>query len=87
MASIRTHSKKHTLRGVLISFLLALSQFGQFFILASVFYKTAYWKDEYDLHMDKMYMSLFAMFYGIYGAGMANHFLGDFGKAKKANKK
>jgi hypothetical protein len=87
MESIRVNSKKSSMKSLFLSLLLGFSQFGQFFVFAAVFYAAAYWKDKYNLKMDEFFISLFALFFGVYGAGMANQFMGDLGKAKKASKK
>ena len=87
MDSIQAGSKKSSLKSLFLSFLLGVSQFGQFFVFAAVFYAAAYWKDKYNLKMDEFFTSLFALFFGVYGAGMANQFMGDLGKAKKASKR
>ena len=86
LASVEKSSRVGSLRSLLLSLLLGVSQFGQFLLFAAVFYATAFWKDKYHIQMDELFISLFALFFGVYGAGLANQFIGDIGKARKANK-
>lgn len=69
---------------MILSFLLGFSQFGQFLIFGSVYMAIAYWHEKYNIKMSDFYTGLFALFYGVYGAGMANQFMGDIGKAQSA---
>ena len=87
MRSVLESSKKTSARSLWLSLLLGISQFGQFFLFAAVFYASAYWKDKYNMQMDELFISLFALFFGVYGAGMANQFMGDIGKARNASRK
>lgn len=68
----------------MLSFCLGVSQFGTYFLFAAVFYAAGHWIEKYHLDMSRLFMALFALFFGVMGASMANQFLGDLGKSKQA---
>lgn len=84
MNSIQSVSKKAFKKSLCISILLGVSQFGQFIVFAIIFYASGVWREKYNLDMEKMFTAIFALIFGVYGAGMANQFIGDIGKAQAA---
>ena len=87
MSSIQINSKKAFKKSLCLSILLGFSQFGQFIVFAIVFYASGVWREKYNLDMEKLFTAIFALIFGVYGAGMANQFIGDVGKARKASEK
>ena len=83
MASKKTN-KKNFSKNFCLSIALGFSQFGQFSVFAATFYFAGVWRQKYDLNMEKIMTALFSLIFGVYGAGMANQFIGDIGKAKLA---
>ena len=87
MEDVKVGDKKVFRRKVCFSFLLGVSQFGQFVVFGLIFYAAAVWRINYNLDMEKLFTAIFALIFGVYGAGMANHFVGDVGKMQIASKK
>jgi ATP-binding cassette subfamily B (MDR/TAP) protein 1 len=87
MDSIKANSQKAFKKSLCLSILLGFSQFGQFIVFAIIFYAAGVWRQKYNLDMEKLFTAIFSLIFGVYGAGMANQFIGDIGKAKKAAQK
>lgn len=85
MDSFERSSRAQNIKDLVFSFLLGLSQFGQYFMFAAVFYAAGHWIVDYDLDMQRLFMALFALFFGVMGASMANQFLSDLGKANQSS--
>lgn len=81
------NSEKDKLSKLLVSLLLGISQFGQFLIFGTVFLAFAYWQRKYNIDVKDFFTSVFSLFFGVYGAGMANQFLGDIGAAQASKEK
>ena len=80
-------SKENINRNLMLSFLMSFSQFAQFLLFGVVYIAFAYWHSKYNISISDFYTGVFALFYGVFGAGMANQFLGDIGKAQAAKVK
>ena len=87
MESIKMGSKKAFKKNLCLSIMLGVSQFGQFIVFAIIFYAAGVWRQKYDLDMEKLFTAIFALIFGVYGAGMANQFIGDIGKAQRSAQK
>ena len=87
MESIQISNKKQYNKNLCMSILLGISQFGQFIVFAIIFYAAGVWREKYGLNMADLFIAIFALIFGVYGAGMANQFIGDVGKAQKAGSK
>ena len=87
MNSIQISNKKQYKKNLCMSILLGVSQFGQFIVFAIIFYAAGVWRQKYGLDMADLFIAIFALIFGVYGAGMANQFIGDVGKAQKAGAK
>ena len=80
-------NKKNFNKNFCLGIVLGISQFGQFAVFAATFYFAGVWREKYNLNMEKIMTALFSLMFGVYGAGMANQFIGDIGKAKLATNK
>ena len=87
MESIKIGNQKSFKKNLCLSILLGISQFGQFIVFAIIFYAAGVWREKYNLDMGDMFTAIFSLIFGVYGAGMANQFIGDIGKAQKASQK
>lgn len=79
---IKVEDKRSALKRNIMGLLMGFSQFGQFIVFALVFYYAGVWREKYDLNMQNVFIAIFALIFGVYGAGMANQFLGDMKVAK-----
>ena len=84
MTEIKHGNQKSFNKSLCLSIVLGVSQFGQFIVFAVVFYAAGFWRMEYNLGILEVFTALFALIFGIYGAGMANQLVGDISKAKAA---
>ena len=84
MESIKIGNKKTFKKNLCLSIMLGISQFGQFIVFALIFYAAGVWREKYGLDMMKLFTAIFSLIFGVYGAGMANQFIGDIGKAQNA---
>jgi ATP-binding cassette subfamily B (MDR/TAP) protein 1 len=84
MSSIKIGNKKTFKKNLCLSIMLGVSQFGQFIVFAIIFYAAGVWREKYGLDMMKLFTAIFSLIFGVYGAGMANQFIGDVGKAQAA---
>ena len=67
------------------SFLFGVSQFGQFLIFGVVFRVGVQFQIDYNLNNNDLFVSMFAIIFGGFGAGMANQFIGGIGEAKASS--
>ena len=54
----------------------------QFIVYAVVFWVGAVFVKDFGLTFDNLMAAIFSLLFGAFGAGMANQFMGDTGKAK-----
>lgn len=84
IGDVKKITQKNFTKHFILSIALGISQFGQFAVFAATFYFAGVWRQNHDLNMEKVMTALFSLIFGVYGAGMANQFIGDIGKAKLA---
>ena len=74
--------KEMVKKGVISSLVMAFSQMGLFVVYGLVFYIGYKFIERGYHNLDQMLVSMFAIMFGAYGAGMANQFLGNLAEAK-----
>lgn len=87
MAKLIEKEKKDLKMKIYVCILLGVSQLGLFMIYGTVYIAFAYWHEKYHISTKDFYTGIFSLFFGVYGAGMANQLMGDVGKAQAAKKK
>ena len=86
METVRQKSRETSKKNLCLGVILGISQIGQFVVFGVIFYASGIWRVKYDLDMEKVFIAMFTLIFGVIGASSTGNMVGDLGAAKKAAK-